>query len=164
MPVTSKALSATETAVVEFLARCNVKFSTQLVGATDRDGWKCDEWRVRFIAGRIDTTSEYFTGTGHRVLMKGFRAANMPGATMVHGTWQAGVAKHPEAAGVLSSLLLDGHALDQSFFDWCDEMGADSDSRKALATYEACCESGQRLRKIFSPTQRAELETILQDY
>lgn len=156
---------STDALVVEFLALANVKFSARLLGETKRDDWKCDEWRVRFIAGRIDTETAYYTGTGHRKIVRGYSAMMMHGSTMVRGQWQAeGKPQAPSAASVLHSLISDARALDQSFFDWCDDFGYDADSRKALATYEACCESGQRIRKIFNPTQRAELETLLQDY
>ena len=70
----------------------------------------------------------------------------------------------PTAAAVLHSLLMDGGALDQSFSDWCGGCGYDEDSRKALATYEACCTIGHKLRKLFSVGERAELSKLLEDY
>ena len=155
----------TDTLVVEFLARANVKFSVHLVGETKRDDWKCDEWRTRFEAGRADYENAYYTGTGHRKIVRGFSASMMPGARMVRGQWQAeGKPQAPSAASVLHSWILDGRAIDQSFADWCANFGYDEDSRKALQTYSDCCEIGRKLRVIFSPTQRAELETLLQDY
>jgi hypothetical protein len=70
----------------------------------------------------------------------------------------------PTAAAVLHSLLMDAGALDQSFSDWCGDCGYDEDSRKALATYEACCAIGHKLRKLFSAEERAELSKLLEDY
>lgn len=54
----------------------------------------------------------------------------------------------PDSASVISSLLLDSSALDQSFEDFCSEFGYDTDSRKAEATYRACKSSGEKLRKL----------------
>lgn len=70
----------------------------------------------------------------------------------------------PTAASVLNSLLLDGAAVDQSFPDWCGDFGYDEDSITALGTYRACCKTGRLLRSLFTPAQREQLETLLQDY
>jgi len=34
-----------------------------------------------------------------------------------------------------------------TFSEWCSEFGYDSDSRKALATYDKCRRLGSRVRK-----------------
>ena len=145
----------TESAVVEFLARCGVSFSVALVGATKRDGWQCDEWRVTLKSGRTDYTMPYYTGTGLR--KKGRCLENA-------GHQQPSKPVAPSAASVLHSLLLDGSAIDQSFIDWCDNSGCNPDSRKSLAAYEACCESGRKMRQLFTCEQREELSNLLQDF
>jgi hypothetical protein len=132
-----------ETAVSEFIASAGVSYSVQLVGATKRDDWECDEWRVTLKSARADYTFPFYTGTGHR---------------------KAGQPKAPHAASVLHSVVLDGGAIDLSFVDWCDEYGYDTDSRKALATYDECCESGRKLRKLFAAELREQLTQLLQDY
>jgi len=53
----------------------------------------------------------------------------------------------PTASEVLSCLISDACAEGESFEEWCDDYGYDSDSRSALATYEACAKSGARLRE-----------------
>jgi hypothetical protein len=105
----------TETAVVEFLARCNVSFSVALVDATKRDD--C---------------------TGHRedTAMTRMARANLKGVSRNSIAWHDMLKgmkpKAPSAASVLHSLVLDGSAIDQSFIDWCDEFDSDPDSRKAF--------------------------------
>ena len=154
----------TKSAIVEFLARCDLSFSVSLVGATKRDDWECDEWRVTLKSGRTDYSVPYYTGKGHRKVVRGFTTRNFPGARLVNGIWQAERAQAPSAASVLHSLLLDGSAIDQSFIDWCDHSSCNTDSRKALTAYEACCESGRKMRQLFTCAQREELSNLLQDF
>lgn len=53
----------------------------------------------------------------------------------------------PTAEGVLSCLLSDAAtvASAESFEEWCAELGLDTDSRKAFATYEKTREQSARL-------------------
>ena len=53
----------------------------------------------------------------------------------------------PGVASVLHSLMLDAQALDQSFADWCDDLGYDDDSISAFDTYRACCENGKNCKR-----------------
>lgn len=56
--------------------------------------------------------------------------------------------KAPEMAMVLDSLASDASlAGDNSFEDFCSELGYDPDSRKAEKTYKACKHSASRLEK-----------------
>lgn len=57
-------------------------------------------------------------------------------------------AYEPSAADVVSSLVLDGSACDETFEDWCSNFGSDTDSRKALETYLACQEGGKKIRRL----------------
>lgn len=129
-----------------------IKFSAQLVGPTKRDNWECDAWRVSF--GNFST--DYYTGTGRRKLPNGFKKDNPLGIK------PKPVA--PCAADVLYSLMIDAEACDQSYQDWCDNFGYDSDSIKALNTYRACEEIGRNLRKVFDHATLESFRNILQDY
>ena len=51
------------------------------------------------------------------------------------------------AADVLSSLILDANAGDQSFEDFCGDFGYDEDSRTAERTWRACAAMVPRLRR-----------------
>lgn len=159
-----------ENAVAELLGRAEVTFSVQLVGATKRDDWECDEWRITIKSDRADYSEAFYTGAGHRVDTAASRMAKaaLKGASRNSIAWKKAeammVPQAPTAASFFHSFVLDGRAIDQSFLDWCDEYGYSEDSRKALKTYEACCESGRKLLKLFTHAQREELENLLQDY
>lgn len=58
----------------------------------------------------------------------------------------------PSCADVLYCLLLDANAMDETFEEWCANVGFDTDSRKALETYLECQTSGIRLRKAIGHT------------
>ena len=143
--------------VDEYLAAQGVTFSARLLGETKRDSWTCDEWRVSFQRVYLDSRlpvrdkapieTAYYTGTGHRAKeIKQWRPVA------------------PTAGSVLYSLLLDASGADENFYDWCANYGYDTDSRKALATYEACCIIRADVNKIFTAAERAELAAILEDY
>lgn len=134
----------TQSAVDNFLSANGIKFDVRLVGATKRDDWECDAWRVK-LSGKHIFETDYFTGIGHR--NKVTRRA-----------------KNPTAADVLYSLVLDSSAADQSFDDWCGDYGYSNNSLKAFDTYRACCKNGAEMRKLFSPDQRRKLAELLQDY
>ena len=51
----------------------------------------------------------------------------------------------PTPAAVISCLISDSAAVDQSFDSWCADLGADPDSRRALATFKACQRNGRKL-------------------
>lgn len=141
---------------------------------TRDNNWKCYPWVALFtyknarISGHY--SAEYYTGTGH-VTYRGHKTrppaaiAGRPG-TLFAEQWDRDNARPttPHVADVVYSLVLDGRAIDQSFSDWCADMGADTDSLKALRTYETCCAIGTQLRKMFTREQLDELETLLQDY
>lgn len=127
-----------------YLAEIGVSFGAQLIGETVREGnWKADEFRITI---RRDPDKEmatsYYMGTGHRRNLR-------PVA--------------PKAADVLQSLIMDAQAIYQSFENWSSEYGYDSDSRKALRTYDACCEIGRKMRKMFSRAEREKLTELTQD-
>lgn len=65
--------------------------------------------------------------------------------------------KGPDAAGVMSCLLSDSTAIDQTFEDWCADMGYDEDSRKAEKIYQECRKSGAKLKNFL----REDYETFL---
>lgn len=138
----------------EYLAAQCVTFSARLLGETKRDSWTCDEWRVAFqLRDRAPLETAYYTGTGHRA---------KPAKRMSWDNAPRPVA--PTAGSVLYSLLMDASGADENFHDWCANYGYDSDSRKAHATYEACCIIRADVHKFFTATERAELAAILEDY
>jgi len=72
--------------------------------------------------------------------------------------------KRPTNADIMYSLLLDADADDQSFNEWCDNYGYDTDSMKAFKMYQACCEEAISLKKTFTREQLENMREALQDY
>jgi hypothetical protein len=71
----------------------------------------------------------------------------------------------PDACDVMSSLLLDGSAVDCcGFADWCGNFGYDADSITARATYDACLSCGLALRAALGDAVLAELREAFADY
>ncbi|MFA5378876.1 MAG: hypothetical protein WC455_24195 [Dehalococcoidia bacterium] len=70
----------------------------------------------------------------------------------------------PTTADIMHSLLLDADAADQSFNEWCDNYGYDTDSMKAFKTYQTCCEEAVNLKKTFTREQLADMQKALEDY
>ncbi len=118
----------------------------------DPDGkpakWAHDAWRVTFTygdKGRVISTS-YKTGLGHRKPRAGVKAERGGFATRTDApvkTERAAelgwiVPSAPTAADVLYCLVSDANGCDQSFDDWCADLGESNDSIKARDTYFAC--------------------------
>lgn len=155
-------MNETDIKVDEALAAMGVSFSVRYIGETVKwEAQTVDHYRVKIGAYETD----FHQGLGHRKArrpvpsyIKGDRYA-MNEWKRFH-LWPV----KPSAAAVLYCLLGDMEAIDQSFTDWANELGYDTDSRKALAIYEACCDTGRALRRVFTAAQRDELRELLQDY
>ena len=143
-------MSEADKQVDETLARWGVAFAACYCG--ERKQWEnqtVDAFRVTFKpAGKPEYGTDFYQGLGHR------KAAPSRIKPKIIA---------PTAAGVLYCLLSDEDAIDQSFTDWASGLGYDTDSRKALAIYEACCDTGHEMRRLFTHAQRAELRELLQD-
>ena len=150
----------------------------------EKTGHSMDAWECEFTnAKRPNDTQkfDYFTGMGHRAPatrdqkirathgFQGLTENDKKGLTSYGRRYLAEVEKMrkpvtPHAAGVLYSLILDSSAVEQSFSNWCSEYGYDDDSRKALATYEACQANADKLARIFDHATREAIREALQDY
>lgn len=58
-----------------------------------------------------------------------------------------GLKDAPRLDDVLFSLTLDASALEMNFEVWCSEYGYNSDSIKALKTYQKCLENAYKLSR-----------------
>jgi hypothetical protein len=119
------------------------------VGQTKRDNWECDQWRVELSNKHGMWSTDYFTGFGLRYKPR--------------VTWDSPRPKKPAIADVLYSLFMDASASDENFHDWCDNFGYSDDSIKALNTYKQCLDVATALRKYFSPEQRAQIQSIIDE-
>lgn len=167
--------------VAEFLKAANIGYSVTYRGVKKSDGWERDQFCVTFTNGKKSEVFEYGCGVGHRlqVLKNAYKLSDsqlsgvkklrdLIGENRLDSTildlGNKVYAVKPTQASVLYSLLLDANCADQNFDDFCSDLGYDPDSRKDFKIYEACCEILQKMRKIFTNTQRTELAEILQDY
>lgn len=167
MNTAAQQAKTTDETVAEYLAAQRIAYTATLVGETKRDNWTCDEWRVQFTrhdappahapnaTGKktAELETRYYTGTGHRKTPKKRMSwDNAPRPVT------------PTAANVLYSLLMDAQGAEQPFDYWCSDFGYDTDSRKALSVYEACCAIRRDLYKLLTTEQRDTLRTMLEDY
>lgn len=159
-----------QTAVAALLAAKNISYNVTSLGPrTKRDSgepWECDAWLCRFARAGKQEEFEYFTGTGHRKQVKPMVSPPYKKNTLAYEEWakDAFRAVAPCAADVLYSLILDSSATSQSFESWAKELGYDTDSRKAEATYRACQQYADKLVRIFDHATRTELAALLEDY
>jgi len=127
----------------KLLKEVGVTFRVMYIRYNPNAEWGHDEWEVTLCKQGEGHKFPFHTGTGLR---------------------RRGKPVKPSVACVLHSLLLDGAAMNQSFDDWCDEYGYNSDSIKDFNTYRKCVHTGRALRKIFSQVVWDELSLILQNY
>ncbi len=131
------------------------------VGATTRDKWGCDQWRVTISSKAGLHSFDYFTGLGLRT--RTYSSYGRKWDTMREKHYND-KPKAPKVADVLHSLILDASAADENFHDWCANYGYSDDSIKAMNTYKACLEVAHALRRHFSPDTLRQMRELLQDY
>lgn len=168
-------------AVAEFLKAEKISYSASFQGTKKSDNWERDQFVVTFTNGNNSESFEYGCGIGHRlqVAKNAYKLSDsqlsgvkklrdLIGESRLDSTildlGNKVYAVKPTQAGVLYCLLLDAQAADQNFDDFCSDFGYDPDSRKDFKVYEACCETLQKIRKLFTNEQRAKLAELLQDY
>lgn len=119
-------------------------------------------WKAEVKCGDKSHTFDYFTGSAWLKLASKYKDRAKTGymrkrflqldgsAYSADDAIKHGYAKpeKPSAADLLHGLISDAGAMDQTFEDWCFNLGMDTDSRKALETYLACQEGGARLIKV----------------
>lgn len=148
------------TAIPEALAHAGVTFTATYRGERKNalgGGNTMDEWSCVFRREEGDRYVEfaYFTGLGLR--KKGRYLSSLEWRT-------PDKPQAPSPADVLQCLIFDAEACDQSFESWCSEFDYDTDSRKALDTYEECQINGDKLRSIFTREQLDQFAELLRDY
>lgn len=126
------------------LAGAAVSFPYKLgVGLID---WKAIAKRTKAYDGdgiKAKRDAEAMASYGSRLTVEGQRVA----ASRHLPSFVAKVSP----AEVLACVCRDGEdASGQSFAEWAGNYGYDEDSRKALATYEACQQGGDKARRLLS--------------
>lgn len=113
----------------DYLKRTGVEFDWTAEGYhADSDGWEHHRFTVTFTAPSVhpSTSSESFK-------------------------WRQGlgIEGEPDASTVLTSLVADAGYADESFGDFCYELGYDTDSRKARKAWKACRRVREQLVRLF---------------
>jgi hypothetical protein len=102
----------------------------------DADGWEHYAYAVVLTFQGRTMSSPFKCGSGHA------RKSRVDYGT----TREAMIPVPPSAADVLYSLISDSDACDKAFEEWAGDLGYDTDSRKALATYLECQRLGREVR------------------
>lgn len=172
----------TEQKVIDYLnSLFNFKWDIVYCGEGFSDDWEYDKWLVTItkfktinnggaIQGKVVEQFEYKTGLGHRYLQP-IAEQEVKRYKLRHGTQSYTRAtnncyyiKQPQIAAIIHSLLLDAEAGNESFSNWCDNFGYDSDSISAFDTYQACEKIAKQLNNLFNREQLQTLRDLLQDY
>lgn len=130
------------------------------------------ETAQKFLFTIKGKTFEYYTGIGHRESAAMFsqdreeynrlKNANLNDYGL-KSFLKLSRATLPTIEGLFYSLVMNSSAADQTFSDWCSDFGYETDSRKALQTYEDCQESAVKMRGLTSATLD-QLREYFQNY
>lgn len=152
-------------AVDEYLKANGIEFSAYHLGRTSKDQWDCDAWRVTLTHGKRSMTADYYTGLGHRKTRKGAPKPPTNPRCIAYAEWKRDykIPTKPTAASVLYCLLSDATSSEEPFDYWCDNLGYDSDSLKALNIYNASCAARNELYRLLGG-HRKPLAELLEDY
>lgn len=139
-------------------------------------------WRVTVKSNRAEYVTDYQEGIGHLPEhLRGRPTLNVAEAIAVacetgkartkrglDHAWNPDAGAQPltppTIAEVFCSLTLDGGAILQSFQEWCDDFGMDSDSIKAEKMYNACKDCGQFIIRTSGTQGLEKLQELFQDY
>jgi hypothetical protein len=95
-----------------------------------------------------------------------FRVNIKQGAEVMTITYSMGSAHTgmPKETDVFHCLLQDTSDIEDSFEDWAENLGYDTDSRKAEKSYNACKATFEGLQRLFSSSELDDLREIFSDY
>lgn len=83
----------------------------------------------------------------------------------VYGATAENKRLQPKALDVIHSLVMDSDVLDAGGFEsWASDLGFDTDSRKAEATYQACLDIALKLRSALGDTGLQTLRNAFEGY
>ncbi len=117
---------------------------------SSKTGWAHDVWLIKITVGDHSLSTPYNTGIGHRR-----RSITTPDR-FYFGPETVQI----KIEEVLQSLFLDADAGTESFAEFCDNSGLQTDSRKALETYLKCQETGANLRRLFGADYDAVADEV----
>lgn len=156
-----------EKAADAILAKNGIGYNVRYMGEYTIDKWKCDKWMVAFVGNDGNKQEfEYRTGIGHRqcVALRPYGWSNYTSVQRKRWVEENERPVSPFAGAVLYCLLSDMSCANDTFEEWCENLGYDADSRKSLQVYLSCQESGTKLRKVFNNDLLKQIEKALEDY
>ncbi len=140
-------------------------------------------WKVTLLRnGREVLTTDYMAGSAnapsyghkdkpeqqHRVAYEcehGHRAQGVRWGSQPQAWGASRDRIEPKAQDVIWALVMDSDVLDAGGFEsWASDLGYDTDSRKAEATYRACLDIALKLRAAIGDEGMTALRTAFQDY
>jgi hypothetical protein len=116
------------------------------------DDWQetAHHWLITIGGQKFD----YHTGIGHRRMgtshfddYRILKSRAIVSDTDLQRWLSCTIAEKPALDDVLHALVMDASACEESFDEWCQNFGYDTDSRKALDTYLQCQSNATKLRK-----------------
>ena len=156
-----------EKAIDAILVASGISYNVRYAGEYSLDNWKCDKWVAAFVGKDGNKQEfEYRTGIGHRqcVAPRPIYWSNYSSVQRKRWVKENERPVSPFAGAVLYCLLSDMSLANDTFEDWCGNLGYDTDSRKALQVYLSCQENGTKLRKVFNNDLLKQIEKALEDY
>lgn len=136
----------------------DIKYSVKFLCETNLNNWECYKW-LTTVNGE---SFEYHTGLGHatKVYKDHYRRNKKPLNSIRVGNEFLHV---PRLEDVLESLILDLECGEYSFNEFCDNLGYDNDSLKALDIYRACMGNGEKFLKAVGRVKVNEIRESLNE-
>lgn len=145
------------------------EYTVMQVSDPQRPRGEWPESSHKFIFTIKGKTFDYFTGLAHRQAI-GFDKKEYEHLSRSnineHGLrhlLKISRATLPDIEELFYCLYLDSSAESMAFSDWCADFGYDTDSRKALKTYEDCQENAVKMRGLVNVSME-KLQEYFQDY
>ena len=167
--------------VAAYLKAQGIIYKAEFVGTKTDQNWERDQFVVTFNNGKVSESFDYGTGIGHRLGLIGtnykLSQKQIEGREVLRSVIGADRSEEitikldsgayvvkPTQASVLYCLISDADLGSESFDDFCDNLGYNSDSITDFKTYQACMATAKQIRKLFTGEQRQTLQELLQDY
>ncbi len=157
--------------------------TAEFIPTPNQPGSPSLHWTVTVHRGRASMSLPYSAGCAHAVIKN---PSNVPEGSP---SWNAAVRvaceegriirlrlgggmspggypqPGPSLRDVLYALVMDSSVLESGGFeDWADELGFDTDSRKAESTYRACIDQSLKFRQLVADEGLKQLQTAFQDH
>jgi hypothetical protein len=185
--MSAKTIDQTRAAIDALLARLNIKYSAtfvpQSVSRNAAEPRPCLNWVITLQGPKgPPMLVQYMQGIGHvpdypstfgretyeqREKRLAYERAAETGRSPKYwrnfGIVLTAPLPVPHASEIIYSLLMDDPR-NQTFDEWCQEYGMDTDSRKAEESYRQCCRQTQDAQRIFGNEVLNEARLILEDY